>query len=637
MTDEIDETAETGERNRTEDRTEASASTTRVHTDSNRLLEGSRRDFLKTAGASAGALAFGTSMTGSVAAEPQIPTPPLHVDGNLIKDPEGNRVQLRGLNMADPKRLNVTAPARGKNAEHVVDLLTDQNRGWHPHVIRVPVQPIDIGEHTPGHIAGPPDPIAFTEAQLEDYLETHLDPVIDHLEQRGVYAIVDFHRHWRERGEDELWLFDQQTGDPNEALQEEVDMFWDIVAPRYADRSHVLYEVYNEPTTPGMWDDPMGENNEYLQDYWRYWKNLAQPWVDTIREHADNIVLVGSPSWTQSPEGYFVEPFDGDNLAYTYHIYPEHNASRQEDWEDSTINGQGVEGVYEEVPLFVTEFGWENPNIYVDGPLSGNTSGFGETFMDWLESSDGIHWMAWCADPIWRPVMFGRSFMGEDPYNPDDQDSVDDPYSEAVPTNCEELPCEWELLGGDDWMGEFIREKLEEYKDDGVPGGELTNPEDPTAPTDQWTGEVTETSIEVEWESVTDADGYRLYLDGSLTEETSTTTATIAGLEADTEYEIGISSVANSGESDVATMTVRTLSDDESEGPPEIDGIRPADTTGDGLYNDFTDSGSTTTTDVNVFFEHVDDPAVTEYPQYYDFDGNGEVSVTDVIELFESI
>ncbi|MCU4972734.1 PKD domain-containing protein [Halobacteria archaeon AArc-m2/3/4] len=77
--------------------------------------------------------------------------------------------------------------------------------------------------------------------------------------------------------------------------------------------------------------------------------------------------------------------------------------------------------------------------------------------------------------------------------------------------------------------------------------------------------------------------------------------------------------------------------DDNGDEPPTVGDYEPTDTTGDGLSNDFTGSGQTTTTDVNVFFEHVDDPAVTEYPQYYDFDGNGQVSVTDVVELFESI
>ncbi|WP_207586756.1 fibronectin type III domain-containing protein [Halomontanus rarus] len=169
----------------------------------------------------------------------------------------------------------------------------------------------------------------------------------------------------------------------------------------------------------------------------------------------------------------------------------------------------------------------------------------------------------------------------------------------------------------------------------GSDGGTGTEP--PASPSDQWVNETTETSIEIGWESVADAESYRIYLDGDLEEETSETTATITGLSSDSSYEIGLSAVANGEESDVVTTTVSTDTDGGSEGPPSIDGTQPADTTGDGLHNDFTGSGSTTTTDVNVFFENVDNPDVADYPQYYDFDGNGQVSVTDVVELFESI
>lgn len=93
-----------------------------------------RRRFLQSAAAT-GALAAGFSAgsAGTVsAATTGIPTPRLHVEGNLIKDPQGNTVTLRGLNIADPKRLNVTAPARGKAAEHVVDLLTDESQAGIP-------------------------------------------------------------------------------------------------------------------------------------------------------------------------------------------------------------------------------------------------------------------------------------------------------------------------------------------------------------------------------------------------------------------------------------------------------------------------------------------------------------------------
>ncbi|WP_276252460.1 PKD domain-containing protein [Halomontanus rarus] len=171
-------------------------------------------------------------------------------------------------------------------------------------------------------------------------------------------------------------------------------------------------------------------------------------------------------------------------------------------------------------------------------------------------------------------------------------------------------------------------------------GGGGSDPEPPASPTDVWVGEATETTVAIGWEAVDEADAYRVSLGGSLeteTElETGETETTIDGLEPDTAYEIGVSAVADGEESAVEAITASTLPAG-GDGPPSIDGTEPADTTGDGLYNDVTGSGETTTTDVTVFFEHVDDPAVTEYPEYYDFDGNGQVTVTDVVDLFESL
>ncbi|WP_082223216.1 glycoside hydrolase family 5 protein [Halosimplex carlsbadense] len=424
----------------------------------------SRRTFLKgTAAAGAVALGVGAGAVGSASAG--IPTPQLHRDGNLIKDPDGNVVTLRGVNIADPKRINVTSQARGKDAVQVIDMLTDASNGWYPRMIRVPVQPVDIGEYEPG--SGPPVP-AFDETQLESYLTNHLDEVVERCKERGVYCIIDYHRH-----RDVMWA-EGQNGPLNTDLQDEVDMFWDVVAPRYAEDSHVLYEVYNEPTEPGMWEDPT--TTQWVADIWDMWLDMAQPWVDTIRNHADNLILMGSPSWTQSPEGALLEEFDGEDIAYTYHIYPGHNSSRNQDWEDASRNGEGVAGVYEQAPLFVTEFGWEEGG----GQYIGGTDEFGDAFHDFLEKSPAIHWTAWCADPVWRPVMFDR------PFADNANDSVGDPYNGTVPEACSDLPCEWSLTTGSGGMGDDIKSWLEQYRNDGIPGeGTATPPTDTPTPTDE--------------------------------------------------------------------------------------------------------------------------------------------------------
>ncbi|WP_276252472.1 cellulase family glycosylhydrolase [Halomontanus rarus] len=457
----------------------------------------SRRTFMKAASAGAGALAFGSaSMSGLASAEPQIPTPRLQVEGNLITDPEGNQVTLRGVNIIDPKRADTLAPTRGKNAVQTVEMLTDKGNGWHTHVVRIPIQPQDIGEHEGGTAAQPP---AFTESELEDYLENHLDPVIETCRERGVYAIVDYHRHWHESGgaydaEETLYWAKLQDQDPsasvawddveeqmdqlvpNPELQDEVNMFWDVVAPRYADDEHVHYEVYNEPTQPGMWGPT---DNEAVQSLWSTWIDTAQPWVDTIREHApETLLMMGSPGWTASPEGALIEPFDDDNMAYTYHVYPGHAASSETAWGDDPTwdnSGSTIGSVHEEHPVVVTEFGWQNG---ADSDLlDGTVSGYGEPIVEWMEEHDGIHWTAWCADIWWTPKMFERGFEIQS------SESSGHPYEDPVPTHCEELPCEWDLLGADvgaydDYMGAFIKDTLEEYQDDGVPAGEVAAPGD---------------------------------------------------------------------------------------------------------------------------------------------------------------
>lgn len=347
-----------------------------------------------------GAALFGGALAGLVRSGivrvrvPAEPPPRITVDGNRLVA-GGDPVTLRGLNLIDPKKANTTASERGLNAIGMVDLLTDANAGWHPSVLRVPIQPVDIGGHPSGT---PPEPPAFTREQLVRYLETHLDPVIQRCGKRGVYAIVDFHRdfpgiHWGDVEDDTV----------NTDLRAEAQLFWDVVAPRYADKSHVLFEVYNEPTKPGMGGSP---DETEVRDVWYLFLEFIQPIVDTVRSHTDTVVLVGSPTWSQSPEGALIEPVTGDNIAYTYHIYPGHEVSEQEAWDDSTINGQGIERVYDTVPVFVTEFGWRDYDNALHG---GTTTGFGKPFVDWMEASDGISWTAWCADVRWEPTMFKKS------------------------------------------------------------------------------------------------------------------------------------------------------------------------------------------------------------------------------------
>lgn len=369
------------------------------------------------AGIGAVALGAGTSLLSSPNPDAGrgIPTPRLHVDGNLLKDPAGNEVTLRGVCTADPKRISAVAAGRGKTAPEVIDLATDEERGWYSRVIKLPVQPGDIGKGTAK--PGEAEPVAFSRDELETYIEDHLDPAVNRCERVGAYCIIDYHRH-------KMFPF------MSSAIDEELRLFWDAVASRYSERSHVLFELYNEPVKPTEEDIQLERKPDHMREIWSKWKTAAQPWVNLIREHApETPILIGSPHWSTYPQGALHEEFDGENLLYTLTIYPAHEPetpAQCDEWIDS---------VWEQVPLFVTEWGYkpETDNEHIRG----TSEAFGSMMRTWF-SNRPIHWTAWCFDPFWAPGMFELS------------------------------DGEWQLLG-EPYQGAFIKRFLADFKDRDIP------------------------------------------------------------------------------------------------------------------------------------------------------------------------
>ncbi len=593
---------------------------------------------------------------------------------NKIVNEDGDTFVMRGVNIPDPKRLERTKHLRGKSGQQLVDMVTNNEAGWYPRVVRVPAQPQDIGEHPMGHTGPeyepgelespdvvaddrrkmrPSQPVAFTQAELEDYLDNYYDPIVERCAERGVYCIVDFHRHWHEQppgmeGDaaaenhlpynspytnywarntysgsqvefteddpgswghvDQTWIDAHgygQTGSGtpyayenwqvNEELLEEAQMFWEEAASRYGDMDHVIFEPYNEPTSPGIWGPVEGCGAEKQHGLWRTFQDdFMGPILDTIRQYYDGLLLVGVPGWCQSIQALHWRDFNQagyEDIAVTWHNYAGHDVSQMHNWFNDTDyqspddveaeTGQSLDNPYlappdsvdmpecwgweayeaaglqeamEYHPIAVTEFGWVD-NTDVSHWLRGSTTGLGTTneygvpFFDAIEQDDRLSWVAWVADVRWHPTMFGY----EDGAAEGELDLVNDNFYdtplEDIPSPCPDLPCEWNILDGED-SGQYIKDRLEEYQDVSVP------------------------------------------------------------------------------------FDLETTGPGDENGNGNGDGD-PQDTTGDGLYNDIDGNGETTATDVTEFFDGFND----EYsdPEYYDFSGDGQVTTTDVIELFESL
>ena len=309
-----------------------------------------------------------------------INTPWLHVSGNKLLDPNNNVVILRGVDLTDL----AVAARHGRTATQLIDLATDNANGWYARVVRLAVYP-DAIDQTAGWNANP-----------DAYFNTYLNPAVNECIARQIYCIIDWH-----------YITDYSSSAVDTATRN----FWNYVAPKYANTPNVIFELYNEPTTPNNWST---------------WKSSAQPWVNIIRAAApNNIILIGSPQWSQTTNNAASSPFSGSNLMYVVHIYPQHGG--QSTWDSWFGNTAST------VPYFITEFGWQNGG---GNPTSGTTSGFGTPFYSYLETKQ-VSWTAWVFDTVWQPVMFDSS---------------------------------WNLLGGENYMGQMTKAELAEHQNDNLPG-----------------------------------------------------------------------------------------------------------------------------------------------------------------------
>lgn len=145
-----------------------------------------------------------------------------------------------------------------------------------------------------------------------------IDAAVKSAVHNDIYVIIDWHSH-------------TATDQKEEAIA-----FFTEMAQKYGSYNHVIFEVFNEPTSHS-WEDI---------------KAYAEDVIKAIRKYSDNLVLVGSPSWDQSPHlalGNEVED-PANNVAYTFHYYANsHSLIIQGKKADRAINNG--------LPLFVSEWG----------------------------------------------------------------------------------------------------------------------------------------------------------------------------------------------------------------------------------------------------------------------------------------
>jgi endoglucanase len=295
----------------------------------------------------------------------------LHVDGNEVKDSNGNILILRGVALTD---LGALEDWKG-GALNAVDRITNPNDtqgnspGWYTKIIRIVIIPPD--STTPA--GSRPHPFNADNNDLYNLLRT----VVNYCAEKEVYVAID-------------WHYVAHTYDHVASTSE----FWRYMAPRFKDDTHVIFELFNEPNNPGDSDAAM----------WTSVKNDMQTWIDIVRGYApDNLIFVGTPSYCQIIGPTATDPVSDVNVVYISHIYPLHWLSSSHSYYVSTITAAAAAH-----PVIMGEWGFTSDMNY-DDPyhiVIGTRTNYGEPLKEFVEGI-GIGSIAWCAgDLSWGSPMF---------------------------------------------------------------------------------------------------------------------------------------------------------------------------------------------------------------------------------------
>ncbi|MDA3929785.1 MAG: glycoside hydrolase family 5 protein [Prolixibacteraceae bacterium] len=225
----------------------------------------------------------------------------LSIDGVHLVDQKGKPIQLTGMSLFWSQWI-------GKYYNY--DCIKWLKDDWKCTVVRAALA---VGSG--GYTTNP-------EKELEK-IETVIDAAID----IGIYVIVDFHAHQAEFN------------------LEAAKTFFGHISQKYGNYPNIIYEIYNEPL--------MVSWSEVIKPY-------SEAVIEVIRENdPNNIIVCGTPRWSQLVNEAALDPIDGENIAYTLHFYAgTHNKRLME---------IGDEAIEKGLCIFVTEYGTTEANG--DGPV----------------------------------------------------------------------------------------------------------------------------------------------------------------------------------------------------------------------------------------------------------------------------
>jgi endoglucanase len=245
----------------------------------------------------------------------------LRVEGLYIFDQNNDTVVLEGMSLFWSQWID-----KYYNQDCIRWLRND----WHSEIIRAA-----MGIENEGYLKNP------------EREKRKIRQVINSSIELGMYVIIDWHSHSAQNN------------------TEIAKIFFEEIAREYGSYPNIIYEIYNEPLRVS-------------------WKSEVKPYCETIiaairKYDPDNIIVVGTPSWSQDVDSAADDPILDENVVYSLHFY----AGTHEQW----LRDKADYAMSKGLPIWVTEFGTCNADGR--GPID-----YKELTL-WFEYMDA-HKISWC-------------------------------------------------------------------------------------------------------------------------------------------------------------------------------------------------------------------------------------------------
>jgi endoglucanase len=216
----------------------------------------------------------------------------LHVNGNEIVGKDGKPVSLAGNSLFWSQEQGQFWDAR---------TIKWLKKDWKMEIVRAA-----MGVEWHGYLEHP------------DRERAKVIKVVDAAIANDLYVIIDWHDHHAEKHAKEAIAFFQD------------------MARRYGRYPNVIYELYNEPIGDVSWKDAV--------------KPYAEQVIAGIRAiDPNNLIIVGSPHWSQDVDVAANDPIKDANVAYSLHFYA---GSHKE-----FLRAKAVAAMSKGAALMVTEWG----------------------------------------------------------------------------------------------------------------------------------------------------------------------------------------------------------------------------------------------------------------------------------------